>query len=189
MGQTPRVRRLGGLRGFRRASGGSGSSNRNCRIPGKSSPSNTRMRRSPSVAVSFCVAPPRFTSSGTARPAGVSPTSRDSCAALRTASPSKRTMTSSCLIPAFSAGLPDSTERTFAPRASPATSSSPIPRKPLPPACRTITRFSTFGPSPASCAARTAGPSASAESATAKTPSATATVRFIAPPSCPASPL
>ena len=101
------------------------------------------MRRSPSVAVSFCVAPPRLTSTATARPDGVSPTIRDRCAALRTASPSKRTITSSALIPAFSAGLSGSTERTFAPRASPWTSSSPMPRNPLPPACRTITRFST----------------------------------------------
>ena len=56
--------------------------------------------------MSFWVAPPRVTSIGTARPAGVSPTRRASWLALRTVSPSKRTITSPSLIPAFSAGLP-----------------------------------------------------------------------------------
>ena len=120
----------------------------NSLIPGSSSPLKTRTRALPSarVAVSFWVAAPRVTSIATARPAGVSPTRRASWLALRTASPSKRTITSPSLIPAFSAGLPSSTERTFVPRTSPVVSSRPTPSR-TPPAWRTTTRFSIFCPS------------------------------------------
>ena len=137
-----------------------------------------------------------------------------SCAALRTASPSKRTITSPCLIPAFSAGLSFSTERTLAPRASPSTSSSPTPRKALPPASwRMTTLRSTFGASPSlvrvrrdgrprassTCcvvvsavalpsSAPTAARAARPRKAIAVMPAAQVTVRFMSPPSLPLSP-
>ena len=82
--------------------------------------------------MSFCVAPPRDTSIATARPAGVSATSRDSWLALRTVSPSKRTITSPSLMPAFSAALSSATERTLAPRSSLVVSPIVTPRRPPP---------------------------------------------------------
>ena len=151
MGSHPRVGgagACGGEGGSGASTSHSGISKLNSRIPGPPSPLKTRTRRLPSarVAESFWVAPPRVTSIATDRPAGVSPTRRASWLALRTASPSKRTITSPSWIPAFSAGLPSSTERTFVPRTSPSVSSRPTPSR-LPPAWRTTTRFSTFGPS------------------------------------------
>ena len=98
-----------------------------------------------SVTDSFWTEPPRFTSRSTVRPAGVSRTTRASCAALQTSWPPKRTITSPSLTPAFSAAEPSWTSVTTAPRsacspsrptASASTSSSETPRRPPPPAIR-----------------------------------------------------
>jgi hypothetical protein len=67
------------------------------------------------VTFTFTRWPPRDRATATLRPDGVSCTSRENCRTLRTRSPSNSVIASPALMPALSAGPPESTVSTTTP--------------------------------------------------------------------------